>query len=64
MIGTELTQPLAIGKAYFLSFYASVAYMPSQGFGIALNKIGIRLSTIAYSFVSPKVHATHAFGIA
>jgi hypothetical protein len=51
-IGIQLTQPLTIGVKYFLSFYTTRAYNTSL-IGIAINKIGARLTTTSYSSSNP-----------
>lgn len=49
-IGIELSQPLIIGREYFASFFVNRASDTSlQHKNIATNKIGLRMSTIAYS---------------
>ena len=49
-VGIQLTQSLLIGERYYVSFYAAMAYnMQSQRFGIATNKLGIKMSTVSYS---------------
>lgn len=46
--GTYLTQPLTIGQKYYLSFKAALTINNFESGG-ACNKLGAKLSTIAYS---------------
>lgn len=47
--GIQLSQPLTIGQKYFASFYVSRAVSPTPYMNVAINKIGIRLSTMSFS---------------
>jgi hypothetical protein len=47
-IGIQLVQPLVVGVKYYGSFYVSKT--DCQICGIATNKIGMKLSTIPYSY--------------
>lgn len=48
-IGTQLNQTLLIGQKYFVSLYVSRPVNNILGLNIAINKIGIRFSTVSYS---------------
>jgi hypothetical protein len=52
-LGCQLIAPLIVGRKYFVKFFVSMAYKQNaSGFHIngATNKIGIRFSTIPYSY--------------
>ncbi len=46
-IGIELTSPLTIGETYFVSYFVSMAYVPSIC-NIATNNIGALFTTYSY----------------
>ncbi len=48
-IGIQLSQPLNVGQTYFASFYVSMAFKHSVRFGIAINNIGLKLSTVSFT---------------
>jgi type IX secretion system substrate protein len=50
--GTYLTQPLIIGQKYYLSFKAALTINNFESGG-ACNKLGAKLSTVAYSNSNP-----------
>lgn len=50
--GTYLTQPLTIGQKYYLSFKAALTINNFESGG-ACNKLGAKLSTVAYSNSNP-----------
>ncbi|MEO5571014.1 MAG: T9SS type A sorting domain-containing protein [Bacteroidia bacterium] len=53
-IGIHLNQPLIIGQSYYASFYLSrVSGTGGQHKNIGTNKIGLRFSTVLYSFNNP-----------
>ena len=54
-IGIQLSQPLIIGQKYFISFYTvmSEVFIAGNYYGMASDKIGLRLSTVAYNPSSP-----------
>lgn len=52
IMGTQLTQPLAIGQKYFVSFFVSRAYDSTNVLFLSSNKIGLRFSTVAFSSVN------------
>jgi hypothetical protein len=53
-IGIQLNQSLSIGQEYFVSFYVAMSFnVQGQRFGIAADKIGVRLSTTGYSSSNP-----------
>lgn len=52
IIGTQLISPLSIGNTYYFSFFLSFAGTPNYT-SLACNKIGIRFSTVSYSFTNP-----------
>jgi hypothetical protein len=45
-MGRQLSQPLVIGQNYYVSFYVSLADAPYED--CAINKIGIKFSTVLY----------------
>ncbi len=47
-IGIQLNESLIIGQKYFASIYVSRAVTPHPYINVAINKIGVKLSTIAY----------------
>jgi len=50
-IGTQLLLPLSVGQKYFISFYVNLG---GQGQAtIASNKMGVKFSTVPYSFSNP-----------
>jgi OOP family OmpA-OmpF porin len=53
-VGSQLIQPLIIGHSYFISFFVNrVGVVSAQRKNIATNKIGIRFTTIPFSFANP-----------
>lgn len=48
-MGTQLIQSLTIGQKYYATFYVNMSYSNSNYTGIGINKIGISLSTVAFS---------------
>ncbi|HRH83637.1 MAG TPA: hypothetical protein PK210_05305 [Bacteroidia bacterium] len=50
-IGVQLLQPTIIGQKYFVTFY--VNFNGTIGFTIAINKLGVALSTVSYSDLNP-----------
>ena len=52
-LGAQLIQPLVIGQKYFISFYVSRANNDILAIGAACNKLGMRFSTVAYSYATP-----------
>lgn len=59
-IGIQLSQSLVIGQTYYGSFYVNrpVSHIPY--INIATNKIGMRLSTVPYSFGNPVPNDNYA----
>jgi hypothetical protein len=54
IMGIELMQPLVIGKAYNVSFFASRAVGIGQSpYGTATNKLGVRFSTVPFTYSNP-----------
>ncbi len=49
-MGIQLIQPLIIGQTYYASFYVSLSDIPSGS--CAINKIGIKCSTVSYDSVN------------
>jgi hypothetical protein len=52
-MGIQLTQPLAAGEKYFVTFYVSMAVNYGLGVGMATNKLGVRFSTVSYTIANP-----------
>lgn len=50
VMGTQLTQPLIIGQKYFVSFFVSRAYDSTNVLLLSSNKIGLRFSTVPFSY--------------
>jgi hypothetical protein len=51
ILGIQLIQSLIIGQKYFVKFYTNMALL--NNVSIATNKMGIRFSTIPYSYNNP-----------
>lgn len=49
--GVQLLQPLIQGQKYFISFFVSLS--DTVSFNCAINKLGIKFSTFAYSVSNP-----------
>jgi hypothetical protein len=54
-IGTLMKNQLIIGQKYYVTFYVSTAFNPNPGWHstFAVNKLGVRFSTIPYSYSNP-----------
>ncbi|MBK5285058.1 MAG: T9SS type A sorting domain-containing protein, partial [Bacteroidia bacterium] len=52
-IGVQLMTPLTIGETYYGSMYVVRALGGIPGCNVAINRIGMKLSTVPYSFSSP-----------
>lgn len=52
-LGAQLTQPLIIGQKYYASFYVSRGNNDFLSIGAACNKLGIKFSTVPYSYATP-----------
>jgi hypothetical protein len=50
-IGRALSQPLIIGQNYYVSFYVVLSDIPSAI--CAINKIGVKFSTVSFSVSTP-----------
>ena len=61
-IGVALTEPLAVGQAYDVSFKCSAA-SPGHGYCLQANKLGIRFSTVPYDSAHPTPidNSSHVF---
>ena len=62
-VGAQLTTLFIIGQKYYISFYVNLSGNVFRGITIGINKMGVKFSTIQYSFTNsaPINNAAHFY---
>jgi len=53
-VGTQLSSALTVGTKYYVAFKANLAIDTNHVFTYATNNLGVRFSTVPYSFSNPE----------